>query len=95
MWRIIYAHQYIYTYIMVAPIILAIVLVIVAIWYLSSEHFGPCRLCDQRTDLARNAVINPFVWPYSGGWNPDSNNAQEYLARLKSRNTPDHAPETE
>ncbi len=60
----------------------------------NSEQFRSCNDCDKTINLDKNAVINPFVYPYSGSWNPDTINAQEYLSHFSHRNTPDHVPET-
>lgn len=77
--------------------IVILVIILIVIWYiyhLPEESFSSCDVCEQKFDIKKNAVINPFVWPYSGGWNPDNNNAQEYLSRLQNRTVPDHVPKT-
>lgn len=78
--------------------ILVVVIIVLIIWnlgYFSVENYRSCGICDQRVNMEKNAVINPFVYPYSGNGDPDIINAQESAAKLQHRNTPDHVPETE
>ena len=76
-------------------IIVAVIILLVAVYAYTKEKFDACGTCDQTINMQKNAVINPFIYPYSGDWDADRINAQESAAQLKHRNVPDHDPHTE
>lgn len=81
-----------------ALIIGAIILVVLYLWGSIREGYKPCIDCDDQTlPKTHPAVINPYVWPYSGASCPEDLYVMDRQVRgestaqpLVSLNTPDH-----
>jgi hypothetical protein len=46
--------------------ILILIIILLLIWWFQSEHYRSCRDCEGGVAANGTAVLNPFVWPYSG-----------------------------
>jgi hypothetical protein len=79
-------------------VIIVLLIVILTLWYFeclsTPEGFRSCGGCDQEAHPSKNAVLNPFVFPYSGESNPDVNNRLFASEKPYVNSTPDHEPET-
>lgn len=78
---------------------LVIILLIVAIMMIyayrckcemDNQSLQICRICDQDFDLNANAVINPFIYPYSATDDTSELYAQSSAGLLEQRSLPDH-----
>ena len=72
-----------------------IVIILIIYWWgggrSTAEGYASCG-CEGHVDLKRNAVLNPFIYPFSAEPNPDVNNAQAELQSLQTLSVPDHVP---
>lgn len=73
-------------------LLVLLTILILSLWhhgYLTAmaESFRSCKYCPDAEEarLDKNAMLNPFIWPYSGGGDPDMNNLV-----LEHPNVPDH-----
>ena len=76
-------------------IILLIILIVVVYAYrckcaAEQQNLQICRICDQDFDLSANAVINPFIYPYSATDDTSEVYAQTSAGLLEQRSLPDH-----
>lgn len=74
-------------------LVIALTILIISLWHFGYiESYRSCRSCPGSFRMDKNAMLNPFIWPYSGRGNPNLNNAEAQKVSVEHLNVPDHEP---